>query len=144
VAHHGIKSIQTSVMFHWLHCPPWARDTHDTHDTHGLQGALFFRVPQQNLSIVRDCSALDKYLHFVHLYAYNNTHHKNFLQYVTFLLPLLLFATLARVVHTIGYCRHQSASRFVPTLPTCLETNGGGWARAAAAIEYPLVYVRKR
>jgi hypothetical protein len=28
-----------------------AGDTHDTHDTHGLQGALFFRVPQQNLSI---------------------------------------------------------------------------------------------
>ena len=28
-----------------------AGDTHDTHDTHGLQGALFFRVPHQNLSI---------------------------------------------------------------------------------------------
>ena len=28
-----------------------AGDTHDTHDTHGPQGALFFRVPQQNLSI---------------------------------------------------------------------------------------------
>ena len=42
-----------------------AGDTHDTHDTHSLQGALFFRVPQQNLSIQvpKTCYARSDGLH---------------------------------------------------------------------------------
>ena len=56
---------------------------------------------------------LDNYLLCIHVYAYIINTREHFLQFVTFLLPLLMFATHARVVHLI--CRHPSASRLSPS-----------------------------